>query len=48
VGLLSDMLEAGLRRVAEARERVPDAALRAAVLASAPPPPLTLTGAAST
>lgn len=29
MGLLSDMLHSGLRRVAEARERVPEAALRA-------------------
>ncbi len=42
MGLLSDMLHSGLRRVAEARERVPDAALRAAVLATPAPPPLQL------
>jgi len=42
VGLLSDMLHSGRRRVAEARERVPEAALRAAVLATPTPPPLRL------
>ena len=42
MGLLSDMLESGLRRVAEARERVPEAALRAAVLGTPAPPPLRL------
>jgi len=42
VGLLADMLHAGLRRVAEARERLPDAALRAAALATPAPPPLLL------
>jgi indole-3-glycerol phosphate synthase len=36
------MLESGVRRVAEARERVPDAALRAAVLGTRPPPRLVL------
>ena len=34
MGLLSDMLDTSLRRVAEARERVPEAALRAAMLGS--------------
>lgn len=42
MGLLSDMLDSGLRRVAEARERVPEAALRAAVLATPAPPRLRL------
>jgi len=42
MGLLSDMLHSGRRRVAEARERVPEAALRAAVLATPTPPPLRL------
>jgi indole-3-glycerol phosphate synthase len=42
MGLLSDMLDSGLRRVAEARERVPDAALRAAILGTPTPPPLRL------
>src|SRR5512135_3305863 len=42
MGLLTDMLHSGLRRVAEARERVPEAALRAAVLATPAPPPLHL------
>ena len=42
MGLLSDMLQSGLQRVAEARERVPEAALRAAVLATPTPPPLRL------
>jgi len=42
VGLLTDMLHSGLQRVAEARERVPEAALRAAVLATPAPPPLRL------
>ena len=42
MGLLSDMLHSGLQRVAEARERVPDAALRAAILGTPPPPPLRL------
>jgi indole-3-glycerol phosphate synthase len=42
MGLLSDMHHSSLRRVAEARERVPDAALRAAVLGAPPPPPLRL------
>jgi indole-3-glycerol phosphate synthase len=42
MGLLSDMLHTSLRRVAEARERVPEAALRAAVLGTPPPPPLRL------
>ena len=42
MGLLSDMLHSGLRRVAEARERVPDAALRAAILGTPAPPPLRL------
>ncbi len=42
MGLLSDMLHSGRRRVAEARERVPEAALRAAVLGTPTPPPLRL------
>jgi indole-3-glycerol phosphate synthase len=42
VGLLSDMLHSGRRRVAQARERVPEAALRAAVLGTPTPPPLRL------
>src|SRR5512137_398292 len=42
MGLLSDMLQSGLQRVAEARERVPEAALRAAVLGTPTPPPLRL------
>ena len=42
MGLLSDMLLSGRRRVAEARGRVPEAALRAAVLATPTPPPLRL------
>jgi indole-3-glycerol phosphate synthase len=42
MGLLSDMLHTSLRRVAEARARVPEAALRAAVLGTPPPPPLRL------
>ena len=42
MGLLADMLQSGLRRVAAARERVPEAALRAAVLGTPAPPPLRL------
>jgi indole-3-glycerol phosphate synthase len=42
MGLLSDMLQSSLQRIAEARERVPEAALRAAILGSPPPPPLRL------
>jgi indole-3-glycerol phosphate synthase len=42
MGLLSDMLHTSLRRVAEARKRVPEAALRAAVLGTPQPPPLRL------
>jgi indole-3-glycerol phosphate synthase len=42
MGLLSDMLHSGLRRVAEARERVPEAALRAAILGTPTPPRLHL------
>ncbi|MCM2310402.1 MAG: indole-3-glycerol phosphate synthase TrpC [Steroidobacteraceae bacterium] len=42
MGLLTDMLDSSLQRVAEARERVPDAALRAAVLGTPAPPPLRL------
>ena len=42
MGLLTDMLDSGLRRVAEARQRVPEAALRAAVLAGPAPPRLQL------
>jgi len=44
MGLLSDMRSASLRRVAEARERVPEPALRAAVLGTPAPPPLRLHG----
>jgi indole-3-glycerol phosphate synthase len=42
MGLLTDMLHSGLQRVAAARERVPEAALRAAVLGTPSPPPLRL------
>jgi indole-3-glycerol phosphate synthase len=42
VGLLTDMHRSSLQRVAEARERVPEAALRAAVLGTSVPPPLRL------
>jgi indole-3-glycerol phosphate synthase len=42
VGLLSDMLDSGLRRVAAARERLPEAALRVAALATPRPPALRL------
>jgi indole-3-glycerol phosphate synthase len=42
MGLLSDMLHTSRRRVAEARERVPEAALRAAVLGTPQPPLLRL------
>jgi indole-3-glycerol phosphate synthase len=42
MGLLTDMLDSGLQRVAEARARVPEAALRAAVLGTPTPPPLRL------
>lgn len=42
MGLLTDMLHSGLRRVAEARRRVPQAALRAAALATPAPPSLRL------
>jgi indole-3-glycerol phosphate synthase len=42
VGLLADMLQSGLQRVAEARARLPEAALRAAVRGTPPPPPLRL------
>jgi len=42
MGLLADMLRSSRQRVAEARERVPEAALRAAVLGLPPPPRLTL------
>jgi indole-3-glycerol phosphate synthase len=42
MGLLTDMLHSGLQRVAAARERVPEAALRAAVLGTPMPPPLRL------
>jgi len=44
VGLLSDMHRASLQRLAEARERVPEAALRSAVLGTPAPPPLRLAG----
>ena len=42
MGLLSDMHHSSLQRVAAARDRVPEAALRAAVLATPVPPPLRL------
>jgi indole-3-glycerol phosphate synthase len=42
MGLLSDMLDSGLRRVAEARERVPEAALRATAFGTPAPPRLRL------
>lgn len=42
MGLLTDMLHSGRQRVADARERVPEAALRAAALATRPPPALRL------
>ena len=42
MGLLSDMSISSEQRVREAKERVPVAALRAAILSSAPPPPLRL------
>jgi indole-3-glycerol phosphate synthase len=42
VGLLSDMAASSRERVLDAQERVPEAALRAAILASAPPPKLRL------
>ncbi len=42
MGLLSDMVRSSIRRVAEARERVPEAALRAAALGAAVPPRLKL------
>ena len=42
MGLLSDMVRSSIRRVAEARERVPEAALRAAALGPAVPPRLQL------
>ena len=40
MGLLADMHRSSLQRVAVARERVPEAALRAAVLGTPAPPPL--------
>jgi len=42
MGLLSDMVRTSIRRIAEARERVPEAALRAAALAARVPPRLKL------
>jgi indole-3-glycerol phosphate synthase len=42
MGLLADMLHSGLQRVAAARARVPEAALRAAVRGSPEPPRLDL------
>ena len=42
MGLLSDMHRSSLQRVADARERVPEAALRAAVLGTPAPPLLHL------
>jgi len=44
VGLLSEMYDSGLRRVAAARERVPEATLRRAALDAPVPPPLRLDG----
>jgi indole-3-glycerol phosphate synthase len=43
MGLLSDMHDASLERVARARERVPEEVLRSAALAALAPPPLRLT-----
>lgn len=42
MGLLTEMRAASLERAATARERVPEAALRAALLATSPPLPLRL------
>ena len=42
MGLLADMHHSSLQRVAAARERVPEAALRAAVLGTQAPPRLRL------
>ncbi len=42
MGLLSDMYRSSLQRVAEARERVPEAALRVSALGTPAPPPLRL------
>jgi len=42
MGLLSDMNRSSHQRVREAKERVPEAALRAAILSSPPPPKLEL------
>ena len=42
MSLLSDMVRSSFRRVAEAHERVPEAALRAAALGTPTPPPLKL------
>jgi indole-3-glycerol phosphate synthase len=42
MGLLTDMYQSSLRRAAEARERVPEGALRAAIGASPVPPALVL------
>jgi indole-3-glycerol phosphate synthase len=42
MGLLSDMVRSSIRRVAETRERVPEAGLRAAALAAPVPPRLRL------
>jgi indole-3-glycerol phosphate synthase len=42
MGLLSDMSHSSHQRVWEAKERVPEAALRAAILSSPPPPKLNL------
>ncbi|MFO1393773.1 MAG: indole-3-glycerol-phosphate synthase [Steroidobacteraceae bacterium] len=42
MGLLSDMVRSSYQRVAQARERAPDAALRAAALATPEPPRLKL------
>ena len=42
MGLLSDMVRSSISRVAEARKRVPEAALRAAALAAPAAPRLKL------
>jgi indole-3-glycerol phosphate synthase len=42
MGLLSDMIRSSERRVAEARERLPEARLRESIAALAEPPPLAL------
>jgi indole-3-glycerol phosphate synthase len=42
MSLLADMVRSSFHRVAAARERVPEAALRAAAIGTPPPPPLRL------